>query len=198
MNKQRLAGILLIAGILVLIVGGWIFPTPNLYQETDIDARMRIVEEYKPNYTYFQIVGIISVTVVAVGYVYLMVYMQGEETARLTKFATAAIVIATIFIVIFYFSCMSNPRLSLDRTGREGTVFAYASEGFTWFMILAYFLYGTVFLRGDFSKWLAYFTLGFTFIILGMTFFVEKASAELLLVLPLIIGTVLLRRSKTM
>ncbi len=56
---------------------------------------------------------------------------------------------------------------------------------------------GIVFLRGDFPRWLAYFTLGFTILVLVVVLFIEVFAVELLLFLmPLVVGIVLLRRSK--
>ena len=197
MNKQRLSGIVLIASIVMMVLSGIIFPLPNLYQETDIDVRMQIVEQGGSNFTNAQIITIVAVAGMAVGYLLLTLHLQGEKTARLANFGAAAMIIAAISITIYLLIGISDPRAYLDRAARESSGIAIYLQGFAYLAIAGYLLYGVVFLRAGFPKWLAYFTLGFTTLVLFVVIFIEIFAVELLFFLmPLIVGIVLLRRSK--
>jgi hypothetical protein len=196
MNKLRLSGIVLIVGFIVVMLGGLLFTPPNLYQERDIDVRMQIVEDFRSQFTIAQIASVVGAVGIAVGYLLLTLHLQGSETAVLAYFGAAAILLGTISLAIYNLDGISDPRTYLDRTAREGTALSIYTEGFTWLTIIGYLVYGIVFLRGNFPRWLAVFTLGFTILILIVSLFIETAAVELMFLLPLVVGIVLLRRSK--
>lgn len=196
MNKQRLSGIVLITGFIVFVLGGFIFTPPNLYQETDIDARMQIVEAYRSQFTNSQIASVVGGVGMALGYLLLTLHLQGDDTARLANFGAAAMLLGTISLAIYIVQGISDPRAYLDRAARESSGLLIYLEGYAWLTIAGYLLYGIVFLRGDFPRWLAYFTLGFTILVLVVALFIETAAVELLFLMPLVVGIVLLRRSK--
>lgn len=196
MTKQRLSGIVLIIGVIVLLLGGFIFTPPNLYQERDIDVRLQIVEEHRAQFANAQIASVIGVAGVTTGFLLLTLHLQRDKTAGLAKFGAAAILLGTISLAIFMLRGISDPRAYLDRGSMEGTALTIYDKGFTWLTIAGYLLYGIVFLRGDFPRWLAYGSLGFTMLVLVLTLFIEAAAVELLFLMPLIVGIVLLRQSK--
>jgi len=197
MNKMRLSGIVLIIGLIMFIAGSFIFTPPRLYQERDIDVRMQIVEDYRSQFTNAQIAAVVGTAVMAVGYLLLTLHLQRDETAGLANFAAVAMILGTISLAILLVLSISDPRAFLERNSAEGSDFSIYDQGFTWLTITAYLLYGIVFLRGDFPRWLAYATLGFTILVLIVALFIETAAVELLVFLmPLIVGIVLLRRSK--
>ncbi len=197
MNKLRLSGIVLITSFIVLILGGFILTPPRLYQERDIDVRMQIVEDYRSQFTNAQIATVVGAAGLAAGYLLLTLHLQGDETAGLAYFGAAAMLLGTISLAIFMLQGISDPRAYLERASEEGTALSIYAEGFTWLTITGYLLYGIVFLRGDFPRWLAYATLGITILVLVVALFIEAAIVELIFFLmPLIVGIVLLRRSK--
>lgn len=196
MNKQRLSGIVLITGFLVLALGGFIFTPPNLYQERDIEVRMQIVEDYRSQFNFTQIATAVGMAGMAAGYLLLTLHLQGDETARWANFGAAAMLLAAISLAILMLGGISNPHAYLDRNSTEGTTLSIYDAGFTWLTIAGYLLYGFVFLRGDFPRWLAYTTLGITTLVLIVALFIETAAVELLFLMPLVVGIVLLRRSK--
>ena len=197
MNKLRLSGIVLITGFIVLVLGSFIQTPPRLYQERDIDVRMQIVEDYQSQFTNAQISTVVGATGLAVGYLLLTLHLQRDETAGLAMFGAAAMLLGTISLAILMLQGISDPRAFLERASVEGTALSIYNEGFTWLTITGYLLYGIVFLRGDFPKWLAYITLGITILVLVVALFIEAAIVELIFFLmPLIVGIVLLRRSK--
>ncbi len=142
MNKQRLSGIVLITSIIVMVISGLIFPLPNLYQETDIDVRMQIVEEGGSNFTNAQIATIVAVAGMAVGYLLLTLHLQGDKTARWANFGAAAMLLGTIFLVIYILQGISDPRAYLDRAARESAGLSIYLEGSAWLTIAGYLLYG--------------------------------------------------------
>lgn len=197
MNKQRLSGIVLITSIIVTVLSGFLFPLPKLYQETDIDVRLQIVEEGGSNFANSQIATIVVVAGIAVGYLLLTLHLQGDETARLANFGATAMLLGTISITIYLLLGISDPRAFLDRAARESAGLSIYLKASAWLTIAGYLLYGIVFLRGGFPRWLAYFTLGFTILVLVVVLFIEVFAVEaLLFLMPLIVGIVLLRRSK--
>lgn len=196
MNKLRLSGIVLITGFIVLLLGGFIFTPPNLYQERDIDVRMQIVEDYRSQFTTAQVATVIGAAGIAVGFLLLTLHLQGDETARLANFGAAAMLLGTISLAILMLQGISDPRAYLDRNSIEGTALSIYDKGYTWPTIAGYLLYGIVFLRGDFPRWLANFTLGFTILVLVVALFIATAAVELLFLMPLVVGIVLFRRSK--
>jgi hypothetical protein len=196
MNKQRLSGIVLVVSFIVLGVGSSIFSVPNLWPEggRDIDERMKLIEDYRSEFNNGQIIFVVSTTGIAVGFLLLTLHLQGDETARLAKLGAASMILGTISLAILMLTGISDPRAFLNRS--ESTALSIYEQGFTWLTIAGYLLYGIVFLRGGFPRLLAYFTLGFTILVLVATFFIGSFAGEFLLIMPLIIGIVLLRRSK--
>ncbi len=82
MNKLRISGIVLITSFIVLVLGSFILTPPRLYQERDIDVRMQIVEDYRSQFTNAQIAGVVGAAGIAVGYLFLTLHLQGDETAK--------------------------------------------------------------------------------------------------------------------
>jgi hypothetical protein len=196
MSKQRLSGIVLIIGFIVLVLFGFIFTPPNLYQETDIDVRLQIVESYRSRFFAAQIATAVGAAGIAVGYLLLTLYLQGDETAVFANLGAAAMLLGTISLAILMLLGIWDPRAYLERGSLSGSSISIYDDGFTWLTIAGYLLYGIVFLRASFPRWLAYFTLGITILVLFAALFIEQAAVELLFLMPLVIGITLLRRSK--
>jgi len=196
MSKGRLSGIVLIIGFIVLVLFGFIFTPPNLYQETDIDVRLQIVESYRLRFYAAQIATAVGAGGIAVGYLLLTLYLQESEAAGFANFGAAAMILGTVSLAILMLLGIADPRAYLERGSLSGSSVSIYDDGFTWLTIAGYLLYGVVFLRADFPRWLAYFTLGFTILVLFVTLFIEQAAVELLFLMPLVVGIALLRRSK--
>jgi len=180
----------------VLVLGSFILTPPRLYQERDIDVRMQIVEDYRSQFNNAQIATVVGAAGLAVGYLLLTLHLQRDETAGFANFGAAAMLLATISLAILMLQGISDPRAYLARGSTEGSALSIYAEGYTWLTIAGYLLYGLVFLRGDFPRWLAYVTLGFTTLVLVVALFVEAAAVELLFLMPLVVGITLLIRSK--
>jgi hypothetical protein len=180
----------------VLVLFGFIFTPPNLYQETDIDVRLQIVESYRSRFFAAQIATAVGAAGIAVGYLLLTLYLQGDEAARFANLGAAAMLLGTISLAILMLLGISDPRAYLERGSLSGSPATIYDDGFTWLTIAGYLLYGIVFLRAGYPKWLAYFTLGFTILVLFAALFIEQTAVELLFLMPLVVGIALLRRSK--
>lgn len=196
MSKQRLSGIVLIIGFIVLVLFGFVFTPPNLYQEPDIEVRMQIVERHRSRFTTAQIATVVGAVVIAVGYLLLTLHLQEGETARFANFGAAAMLLGTISLAILMLLGIADPRAYLERGSLSGSPATIYDDGFTWLTIAGYLLYGFVFLRADFPRWLAIFILGFTILVLFAALFIEQAAVELLFLMPFVVGIALLRRSK--
>jgi hypothetical protein len=196
MNKQRLSGIVLIIGFIVLVLFGFIFTPPNLYTEPDIEVRLQIVENYRSRFNAAQIVTAVGAAGIAVGYLLLTLHLQGDETAGFANFGAAAMILGTISLAILMLLGIADTRAYLERGSLSGSSATIYNDGFTWLTIAGYLLYGIVFLRAGFPKWLAYFTLGLTILVLIAALFIEQAAVEILFLMPLVVGIALLRRSK--
>jgi hypothetical protein len=196
MSKQRLSGIVLIIGFIVLVLFGFIFTPPNLYTEPDIEVRLQIVENYRSRFNTAQIVTAGGAAGIAVGYLLLTLHLQGDEAVGLANFGAAAMLLGTISLAILMLLGIADPRAYLERGSLSGSSATIYDDGYTWLTIAGYLLYGIVFLRAGFPKWLVYFTLGLTILVLIAALFIEQAAVELLFLMPLVVGIALLRRSK--
>jgi hypothetical protein len=196
MKVLRLSGIALISGFIVLVVFGFIFTPPNLYQERDIDVRMQIVDDYRSQFVTAQIATGVGAASIAVGYLLLTLHLQRDKSTKLANFGAAAMLIGAIFLAILMLQGISDPRAYLERNSMKGSVLSIYDHGFTWLTIAGYLFYGIELLRANFPRWLAIFTLGFTALVLIAALFIEKAAVELLFLIPLVVGIVVLRLSK--
>lgn len=196
MIRRRLSGTVLIASVLVIALGGIFFTPPGLYQETDINLRMQIVDEHQSQFTISQVMSILAATGMALGYLILTLQLQRDGQARWANLGAAAMILATISLATYVLLTLADPRTYLDRALRESSGLSFIVDLFAWLTIAGYLLYGIVFLRGDFPKWLAYATLGITALVLVAVLFVETFAVEVLFVMPLIVGIALLRRMK--
>lgn len=196
MSKQRLSGIVLILGFIVFALFGFLFTPPNLYTEADIEVRLQIVENYRSRFNTAQIATVVGTAGIAVGYLLLTLHLQGSEAAGFANLGAAAMMLGTVSLAILMLLGITDPRAYLERGSLSGSSASIYDDGFTWLTIAGYLLYGIVFLRAGFPKWLAYFTLGLTILVLFAALFIEQAAVELLFLMPLVVGIALLRRSK--
>lgn len=196
MNSQRLSGIVLIFSFAVLVIFGYILTPPNLYQESDIGVRMNIVEQYRSQFNTAQIATAVGGVGMAVGYLLLFLYLRRDKTARLASIGVVVMFLGAVSLAILMLRGISDPRAYLERNSAQGSPLLIYEQGYAWLTILGYLLYGLVFLRSDFPRWLAYFTLGYTTVILVVAIFVSTFAVEFLFLLPLVIGIVLLLRPK--
>lgn len=195
MNRQRLSAILLIASFLVLVFGS-IFTPPGLYQETDIDLRMQIIEEHASRFTTAQVASIIAAAGIATGYLFLSLHLQGTAQARWASLGATAMILGTFALGIYNLLTLSDPRTFLDNALRDSTGLSFIVDLYAWLTIAGYLLYGNVFLRGDFPNWLAYATLGIMAIVLLAVLLIDTFFVEVLFLLPLLVGIALLRRPR--
>lgn len=196
MNNRRLSGIVLIISFVVLVIFGYLFTPPNLYQESDIGVRMNIVEQYRSQFNIAQIATTVGGLGMGVGYLLLSLYLRRDRTARLASIGAIAMLIGAVSLAILMLEGISDPRAYLERNSAQGSTLLIYEQGYAWLTILGYLLYGLVFLRGDFPKWLAYFTLVYTIVILIVALLVSTFAVEFLFLLPLVVGIVLLLRPK--
>lgn len=196
MNNGRLSGIVLITGFVVLVIFGYILTPPNLYQERDIGVRMKIVEEYRSQFNSAQIATTVGVAGIAVGYLLLSLSLRKDKTAGLASIGAVAMVLAAVSLAILMLQGISDPRTYLERNSVQGNALSIYEQVYAGLTILGYLLYGLVFLRGDFPRWLAYFTLIYTILILIVALFVSIFAVEFLFLMPLVVGIVLVLQPK--
>jgi hypothetical protein len=196
MNNRRLSGFVLITSCLVLVIFGYIFTPPNLYQERDIGIRMNIVEQYRSQFNIAQIATAVGGVGMAAGYLLLSLYLRRDETARLASIGAVFMFLGAVSLAILMLGGVLDPRAYLERDSVQGSALSIFFQGYAWLTILGYVLYGLVFLRSDFPRWLAYLTLGYTTVILIVALLVSTFAVEFLFLLPLVIGIVLSLRPK--
>lgn len=196
MNNRRLSGIVLIISFVVLVIFGYMFTPPNLYQESDIGIRMNIVAGHRSQFNIAQIATSVGGVGMAVGYLLLALYLRKDKTARLASIGAVVMFLGAVSLAILMVGGIVDPRAYLDRNSAQGSALSIFDQGYAWPTIIGYMLYGLVFLRGDFPRWLAYFTLGYTIVILIIAILVSTFAVEFLFLLPLVIGIVLLLRLK--
>ena len=196
MNKQRSAAIILLASFVVILAGFMLAPQDLYLQENTLDDRVRIVEDNQTRFNATLVLTSLGAVGMAVGYLVLTLHLQGSENAGLAVLSAAAMLIGSFVIATFILQGIFDPRSYLETAIVGSTMQSLSIVVFAWLSIAAQLLYGLVFLRGEFPKWLAYVTLGAAALVLLVVVFVgEPAAAELFFLMPLLVGIVLYQRA---
>jgi hypothetical protein len=189
MDTQRLSAILIISGSAVMILG-FPFGLPGIYQTQDLDERVQIIEEHKTRWYISQSLIAISALLTAVGFAVLASHMRTEANAWIPALGAAALVIAATSGEYFLYRQTTDP-LSTYAGQYSGFETLYY-----WLSVAGLLLFGVTFLQAGLPAWLGYVTAGGT-IVYGIIFFVSGigfVTPGLVVILSLVIGIALLRQ----
>ena len=165
MNFQNLAGILIIAGFIIFWAGN-IYSPPGIYQESDNQVRLDLVDQYKTRWVVSQAGGGVGIAVIAIGLLALAAHWRPTQGPWLT-YLPAALNLFSVALVAWYLYQYINDPLS----GWEGAPPSILASISTFAMLGAGILFGLLFLRAGYPAWLGYVTLGYCALAIGAYIF---------------------------
>ncbi len=155
MDLEYIGGILIIGGFIIFWAGN-IYSPPGIYQESDNQVRLEMVEQYKTRWVISQAGGGVGIGVIALGLLALGGHWSAEQGPWLTYLPAALNLLSVAFIAWYLYQYIVDPL-----TGWEGA----NSDILTWIstlsMLGAGVLFGVLFLRAGYPAWLGYVTIGY-------------------------------------
>lgn len=190
MSLERIAGIVIIVGVVLYIIAGCV--SPRLYQEPDISQRVSIIEASRTRWNLSQLFFGLGIGLPAVGFLLLTLHLHGIQRQWLIYAGAAAFVLGALSGVIFVYRQTSDPVQYWASIQPSALII-----GAVVLTLAGLLLYGVVFLQGDFPNWLGYVAVGAAVVLLaaflvtrGITGFVVASLSYLV---TLIVGVVLVR-----
>jgi hypothetical protein len=179
----------MMSGFVLFFLAGIV--APSLYQEPVIEQRVETISLNQSQWIFSQILFALGGLLPAIGFLLLAIHLQDKQNAWLINLGTAAILLETVFGVIFVYYQTLDPAKYWEMARPSPLLIVYI------FLILTgAFLYGLVFLQGAFPNWLGYVTIGFT-ILVALGILVLRVpvffAASLFYFVALIMGIVVLR-----
>ena len=195
MNLKQTSGIAMLMGF-GLIATGFALSPPNLYQESDMAVQLQIIITEFARFAASQVASGAGIVMTTIGYVLLTVDLRGRQNAVLIYTGAAAFILASVAVMVIVYQSLVDPASFLERASSENASSSLLDAAFTWPTIAGHFLYGIVYLRGDFPKWLGYLAVGSAALATLAVIFITPFVAEVLFLLPLVTGIVLVRRKE--
>ena len=190
MSMQRLSGILLIAGFVVLMVSG-LFGPRGIYQEPDLQRRVQIIEENKTGWNIAQSLIGLFLLLTAIGFAVLALHLRTVANAWIPGLGAAAFVVGIIPGAIFLYRQTTDPLIAY------GGAYSGMETLYYWLALAGLLLFGIAFLQAGLPAWLGYVTIGAT-LSFGIVFFLVSGARfltpGLVVVLSLVIAIFLLRQ----
>jgi len=188
MELTRLAGILIIVGFIVFWVGN-LYSPPGIYQNTDQDVRLEIVNEYPNRWAVSQGLGGVGIGIIVIGLLIMGIHYATESSPWLTYLPSVLNILAVVLISIWLYQYITNP-LSIWDLPSESILIVSASI----LMLVGGILYGFLFLQVGFPGWLGYLAIGYSaiaivailvarppvFFVISLYFFILLALAVVL------------------
>lgn len=193
MNLQRLAGILMIVGFALVIIGSIV--GPQIYQETDNAVRLNLIANDQTGWFISNLSFALGAVVTAIGFLLISLHLRGSVSVWLLYLAAAVFISGSVLWVIFLYERATDPAAYIEIDSLMITLI----YTFFWLTEAGLLLYGIVFLRGSYPNWLGYVSivfvglLGGAALIFGSQFF-EFLPPQIFNLLTLVIGIVALRQ----
>ncbi len=168
MDAQRLSAVLLIAGFAVLLLG-FPFGVPGLYQTTDPAERVRIIEEHKTRFNVTQISLALGFLLTSVGFVVLASELRKVGDAWIPTLGAAALVVGVVSGEYFIYRQTTDPLLAYAGHYSGFETLSY------WLWLAGLVLFGVAFLQAGLPAWLGYLTAGAA-LIYGVVFLVTGSG----------------------
>jgi len=198
MNLRRLAGIIFLASFGANLLSFSTVPSDLYRSGFDVDERLAMVEANRLGFIAGAVLTSTGAIGMALGYIVLSRQLRATENALMANLGAAAILLGSLVVAALVLQGIADPRayLEIATPGRASESFYF--NAFAWLSLAGQFLFGLVFLRGDFPRWLAYATLGAAVLVLLAVVLVgEPAAAELIIfIMPPVVGLALLRQAK--
>lgn len=190
MSLERIAGLVIMVGVVLYIVA--MFVSPRLYQEPDINQRVSIIEANRTRWNVSQLLFGLGIGLPAVGFLLLTLHLHDIQRQWAIYAGAAAFILGALSGVIFVFRQTSDPVQYWASTQPSALI-----VGAVVLTLAGLLLYGVVFIQGGFPKWLGYVAVAAAVVLLaaflvtrGTTGFVVASLSYLII---LIVGIVLVR-----
>ena len=154
MTLQRVAGIVIIVGVVLWIAAAVTSP-PDVYDNTDIDTRMQILDNYPGRWILSQVLFGLGAIVPAVGLALLALHVRGDQGSWLLMATAAAFVIGGLLGALVVYGQTLDPVAFW-----EGTQSALPQLAYSLLTVSALAVLGMVFVRGSFPDWIGYMSIG--------------------------------------
>lgn len=194
MIQSNLSGYLLIVGFVLVLLATFVGP-PRLYQESDSQQRLEIIETHQGRWLLSNVLFGLGALATAVGLILFSLNVGGEVSSVMNWSATLAYALGTVLWLLFLFNRTIDPaQLFEDYAFTPGTI---ALIGL---LLVGLLLYGIVYLQAGYAAWLGFSTVGLTVLIgaLALLFpnrFFASFPPQTLYFFTLAAGIVFLRQS---
>ena len=192
MGYQKLAGLLLIAGFVLVMIATFIGPN-DVYRAPDNETRLEIIAQNRGRWMATNLVWAVASLVTAGGLFLLTLGLRGRQSPWLLYIAAAVFAIGSIAWAIYLYQRIGDPAGNLYTTPP-----APLSLVFVWAILAGLALYGVAFLQGSYPNWLGYTLLvSMGLLVVGLVFFFDVVYAsfppQFFYLLTLIVGIIALR-----
>lgn len=193
MNQLNLAGILTIAGFLLIILASIVNP-PRLFQEPDIQKQLEILEDHPMRWLVTNVLFGLGGVVTAAGLVLFSILVQGEVNSILNWLAALCYCFGTVLWILFLYNRTVNPSQLF-----ENYSFSPSTIALIGLLLSSLLLYGIVYIQAGYPGWLGFGTISLTVLIgiLGLIFparFFASFPPQILYFFTLAAGIVFLRK----
>jgi hypothetical protein len=155
MNMHHLAGIVIIVGFVIYWIGN-LYSPPNVYQESDLDVRLQIVDDYPARFAVSQGLGGVGIAVIVVGLLLVSVQPLDDSSPWLTYLPAALNIAALVLLAIWLYQYINDPA-SIWGSAEQ----SQWTLGASILMMISGLLYGILFLQIGLPAWLCYLNIGY-------------------------------------
>jgi hypothetical protein len=193
MGYLKLAGVLMIAGFVLVIIASSIGPN-DVYSAPDSKTRLEIIAQYQGRWQATNLIWAAGSLVTAVGLLFLTLDLRRHQSPWLLYIAAAAFAIGSVAWAVYLYQRIGDPAGNLYTTTP-----APLSLVFAWATLAGLALYGVAFLQGSYPNWLGYTLLvAMGLLVVGLVFFFDVVYAsfppQFFNLLTLIVGIIALRQ----
>jgi hypothetical protein len=155
MDTIRLAGFLIIVGVIVFWIGN-IYSPPGVYQESDPDLRLQAVNKHPSRWAVSQGLGGVGIAIIMLGLLLYALQFNLQHGPWLTLLPIGLNIIAVIFVAVWLVGYITDPAPVFAGTGRSWLITSAAA-----LMLVAAVLNGLLYIRSGFPVWIGYLTAGY-------------------------------------
>jgi len=193
MDQEQLAGYLLIAGFVSVLVASFVGP-PKLYQEPESETRLALIADHPTRWAASNLFFALGGLVTAAGLALFSLQLRGSVSTWLIGLGATAYILGTIVWAIFMVQRTINPASLF--TSYAFSPLTVALLGLT---VIGLLLYGVIFLQAGYPGWLGVGMIAGMTLIGGPALFFpaqffKSFPPQILYLFTLIAGIVMLRQ----
>ncbi|HEX6306408.1 MAG TPA: hypothetical protein VFZ76_19565 [Anaerolineales bacterium] len=193
MNQGQLAGFLLIAGFVSILIASMVGP-PRLYQEPESETRLQIIANHPTRWAAANLFFALGGLVTAGGLTFFSLGLRGSVNMWLVGLSAVAYILGAIIWAAFMYQRTVNPASLFT-----SYAFSPLTVALLGLIVIGLLLYGVVFLQAGYPGWLGIGMIAGMALIGGAallfpTRFFEAFPPQVLYLFTLIAGIVMLRK----